>query len=490
MDKLLEIKDYDIERAIISLMIENEDIRNSMTDFYLNETFFKNDVSKILFWIILNSIQEWKLLDYLILKELSASEVNNTELEKYFTFSTFYPKKDFFWDYVKVLLKNYKRNELVSLTEKMKDWAIKRNDQTIAHVKKLLEEFEFTIDDDTNPEIWLLENDFLAKNILDSLDWKVKVEEKTTLYTWYRLLDNGIGGIEKWNYVIFAARPSVGKSIAMLNLMESMKLAWSKVMFFSWEMYWRYVLRRIISINLGIDGDKLKFPDRLSEKERKRIIEFVGEMEKDNNRHIYYSPKMCALDIYQHAKNIKKKYWLDAIFIDYIGKLYPNNGNMSRSRNEIVSDISRELYELAGALNIAVVTASQLSREGAKTMADGLYEPKLTDLRDSGSLEQDCDICIWLSRDKEAAKHCVLETDCTDFKMSIIKNRNGKMDDFVFSYFPTLWKLADKYDDFNSKNPVDQEKKTKSEENQALINDLIQNDNNADSIINDIFWND
>lgn len=489
MEHLYEIKDIDIERSIITLLVENADVRSEMTDYHLNGIFFASDISKAIFDIILWTIQEWKPLDYLLLKEIVGGDIDQAKLDKFFSFDWFYPKKELFGDYVKVLLKNYKRNELVNLTNEMKKGALDRNDQTIANVKKQLEEFEFSVDDDTNPEIGLLDNDYLAKNITDVLDGLVSTEEKTTLYTWYRLIDEGVGWFEKWNYIIIAARPSVGKSIAMINLMESMKAAGSKVMFFSGEMYWRYVMRRIISINLGIDWDKLKFPQKMTDKERKSVVEFVEKMKNDNDRHVYYSPKMCALDIYQHAKNVKKKYGLDAIFVDYIGKLYPNNGNMSRSRNDIVSDISRELFELGWALNISVITGSQLSRDGAKTMADGMYVPKLTDLRDSWSLEQDADMVIGLSRDKESAKHCVLETDATDFTMSFIKNRNGKLWDFIFNYYPTTGKLWDRYDDFEKNNQIDPEKKSKSEENKALIDNLISNDESAVSIINDIFDN-
>ena len=486
--ELYTIKDFDIERSIISLLVEEIDIRSNMTDYYITENLFSNEIAKKIFRIVLKSIQEWKELDYLILKELIAWEVDEEALEDFFTFNKFRPKKDLFWSYVKVLWRNFKRNELVNLTGDLKKSALNHDDQGIANIKKLLEEFDFSVEDEDNPEIWLVWNDFLADWVIELINSKWTVD-KSVVYTWYRSLDEWFWGFEKWNFVIIAARPSVWKSVAMINLSESMKKVWAKVLFFSWEMYAKYVLRRIISINLWIDWDKLKFPSKLNEKERKLIVEFVNELRTDTSRHIYYSPKMCALDIYQHAKNIKKKYWLDAIIVDYLWKMYPNNWNMNRSRNEIVSDISRELYELAWALDVVVITWSQLNREWAKTMADWLYVPKLTDLRDSWSLEQDADIIIWISRDKEAAKHCILESDFTDFTFSVIKNRNWKMWDYTMNFYPTTWRLTDRYEVFAKDNPEDWVKKSKSEENKELINNLISSDVSADSIVDDIFWN-
>lgn len=442
---LIGVSDYNIERWILYLTLLNTNLQEVFPSLGLVEEMFVSKIGKNVFRTILEFTSNQKTLDFEILSDALVKYHTDEELNTFFVFDRLNrPNESLYNDYILVFKRLFKRNEFLDYTLKAQEAVKKRDDETLDGIKSKLQDFSFDIEDD-NPEIGTVSQEYLADQWEQLLEGDEEAVKKgQPIYTGYKSFDEKIGGFERGNMVVLGARPSIGKSMTMLNLMESMHSEWYKVMYFSQEMYTRYILSRILARNLKIDLKKFKNPEKLEEKEKKKIREFIEEFKADKTRHLYYNPDMTSADILAAAKEVKKKYGLDAIFIDYLGKIKPNSRNFNRSTNEIITEVSEQIFRLGSALDVVVITASQLSRWSQKNTAEGsLYIPKMEDLRDSGSIEQDADIIFGLSMDRNAQKGWFKGQPPLDYHLTCLKNRNGPMADITLQYFPIYNKLED-----------------------------------------------
>lgn len=443
------ISDFNVERAILSNFIDNQEQQQDFLAYKMSVDMFNNKMSKAVFLQLQEACVNSKPLDFLLLiDQLSKESFLEAEINDYFTFTTFEPVVELLPHYVKSLKHTYNRKQLLWIISKIKESIEKRDDKVIAWLKHELESFSFSIEDEDS-EIGIMSNTVVADEMLKFLEGDEEMKQKNEpLFTGYKSLDEATGWFERGNMIVLGARPSIGKSMAMINIMEQMHSQGYKVMYFSQEMYARYVYRRIISRNLKINSKKLSDPDKLTETEKNKIKKYLKDLKSDTTRHIYYNNDMSSVDIYAAAKQIKQKYWLDAIFIDYLGKIEPNSRiYKGRSTNEIITEVSKQIFRLWPSLNVAVFTASQLSRWGEKNNTEAIYQPKMSDLRDSGSIEQDADIIFGLSMDRDEKNKCYLDSDCVDYHFTWLKNRNGSINNVVMSFYPTIWTLKDKLDE-------------------------------------------
>lgn len=475
------LSDLDIERAILYLLLEEKKTEKLILDLELREYYFISDISKEIYKKISILINDWKKVDYFLVKDLFIQENEVKEFEDFFAWIKFVPEREYINDYLIILKKNYKRSEIKIETKKLEKAIQEKDFSSIKLQQEKIGWFEMDVDEFQNSEIWMSKNEDLATWMESRINWEIEVSN-TILKTWYKTIDNSIWWFEKWNYIVFAARPSVWKSVVMINVMESMKEQWYKVAMFSWELYAKVVLRRIISRNLNINSNKLKFPDKMSQKEKQKVKAFVDNLKNDNSRHIYYNIWMTAQMIYEEGLKLKNKYWLDAIFIDYMWKMKANDTKIT-NWYEKVTAVSNELYELAWKLDVVVVTASQLNRASVNDKEE-LTAPQMHHFRESWAIEQDIDIWIWIYRNIEEWKMCRKEEDKTDFYMNIMKNRNGALDDFIFDFHPVTWRLNDKFsiDENETKNNITEKDKEK------LIKWISSEMNNLEDISWDIFW--
>jgi replicative DNA helicase len=240
------------------------------------------------------------------------------------------------------------------------------------------------------------------------------------LSTGFKQVDNILGGLQQSDLVIIAARPSMGKTAFALNIAENVSVKQNKTVgLFSLEMSKEQLVDRLIS-SLGlIDSWKLR-NGRLSDDDFRNLNEAYGIL-AETNLYIDDSATASVMEVRAKARRLQAEHGLDLILIDYL-QLMTGMGHFSDNRVQEVSEISRSLKALAKELNCPVVALSQLSR-AVESRPD--KRPLLSDLRESGSIEQDADVVMFLYREdyynKDEQNHIM--------EVLIRKHRNGPTGD-------------------------------------------------------------
>lgn len=208
-------------------------------------------------------------------------------------------------------------------------------------------------------------------------------------------LDKMINGLNKSNLMILAARPAMGKTSLALNIAENVCLkSCVPVGIFSLEMSAEQLVHRIICSQAEVESDKIK-TGALDGIEYQRIVSTVSEMQK----HVLIIDDQAGLkitDLRARARRMKESYGIGLLVIDYLQLISGSGSNRTmESRQNEISEISRMLKNLARELNIPILCLSQLSRKVEDRQG---HRPMMSDLRESGSIEQDSDIVMFLLR--------------------------------------------------------------------------------------------
>lgn len=246
-------------------------------------------------------------------------------------------------------------------------------------------------------------------------------------------LDELTSGFKETEVIIVGARPSIGKTAFAISMAMSMAIHKDvPIGFFSLEMNALDIMRRVLAAESRIPMGRIKRPQQMVEEDLRKIYNTATMIHK-KPFYICAEPNMNFLDIKATARMMKKKFDVKIIFIDYIGLISLENAGM-RPRHEVVGEISRGLKSLARELNIPLVVLAQLSRESEKTDEK---EPMLSNLRDSGSIEQDADVVMLLHRPRvtkqESAEN---QSKVLPTKVIVAKNRNGATDTITLNFIP------------------------------------------------------
>lgn len=241
-------------------------------------------------------------------------------------------------------------------------------------------------------------------------------------------LDKLTSGLHPSDFIILAARPSMGKTALALNIVQNVALRAHKkiggeprsVAFFSLEMSKEQLVNRMLCAEAGIDSQRL----RVGEIGDKDWDALWGACDLMSKAKIYIDDTagITVMDMRSRARRLKAEHGLDLIVVDYL-QLMQGSGkrNNSGDRQQEVSEISRSLKALARELDVPVLALSQLSRS---VEARQVKRPMLSDLRESGSLEQDADIVAFLYRED----YYNPETENKHTELIIAKHRNGPVD--------------------------------------------------------------
>ena len=211
--------------------------------------------------------------------------------------------------------------------------------------------------------------------------------------TGYRDLDNMTAGLQRSNLIILAARPAMGKTTLVTNLAYNIATIEKKpVLFFSLEMSKEQLVDRMLADAAGVDSWNIQ-TGNLTEEDFAKLSEAMGEM-AEAPIYIDDTPGITALELRTKARRIAHEGELGLIVIDYLQLLEPTTKTGNRVQE--VSEISRALKLIARELNVPVIALSQLSRQ-VENRDD--KRPQLADLRESGSIEQDADIVMFIYRE-------------------------------------------------------------------------------------------
>ena len=210
-------------------------------------------------------------------------------------------------------------------------------------------------------------------------------------------LDRLTAGFQPGSLIILAARPAMGKTAFALTMARNMAVDHGKhVAVFSLEMTAVELVMRLISAEAGINGEKMKKGEKLSNAEKDQLYNATQSL-GGANLYIDDTPQLTIFELRAKCRRLKQSKGLDMVYIDYLQLMQGNTDqNRNGNREQEISYISRQLKALAKELDIPVMALSQLSR--AVETRGGSKEPMLSDLRESGAIEQDADIVMFIYR--------------------------------------------------------------------------------------------
>jgi len=210
----------------------------------------------------------------------------------------------------------------------------------------------------------------------------------------YTDLDELLGGIQRSDLMILGARPSLGKSTLALNICLNAAKNGSTTGVFSLEMSREQLALRILSSEAEIDSHRLRL-GLYTEAEEQRLIDAIGQL-SDLPVYIDDTPFQGMIEMRSKARRLMLEHGLDLLVVDYLQLIEGRGRGGNENRVQEISEISRSLKGMARDLNIALITCSQLSR-GVEQRTG--HRPMLSDLRDSGSIEQDADVVMFIHRE-------------------------------------------------------------------------------------------
>lgn len=241
-------------------------------------------------------------------------------------------------------------------------------------------------------------------------------DDVTGIPTGFRDLDRMTSGFQKNDLIIIAARPSMGKTAFALNIAQNVATSTDEnVAIFSLEMGAEQLVQRMLSSEGNIDGQRLR-TGKLTDEDWTKLTAAMGSL---SHAGIYIddSPGLRVADIRSKCRRLKQEHGLGMIIIDYLQLIQGSEGSRENRQQE-VSEISRSLKGLARELEVPLIALSQLSRS-VESRQD--KRPMMSDLRESGSIEQDADIVGFLYRED----YYDTESENSNIEIIIAKQRNG-----------------------------------------------------------------
>ena len=274
----------------------------------------------------------------------------------------------------------------------------------------------------------------VVMNAMDRIERASKNKGAVTgIATGFADLDYRTAGMQPADLVLIAARPSMGKTAFVLNIAEHVAFKLNKtIAIFSLEMSKEQLVNRLFSLESKVDSQHIR-TGQLSDQEWEKLIESAGVIGK-SNLIIDDTPGISIAELRSKCRKYKLEHDLSMIVIDYL-QLMSGSGRTD-SRQQEISDISRSLKAIARELSVPVLALSQLSR-AVEQRPD--HRPMLSDLRESGAIEQDADVVMFIYRD-EYYNHDTERPGIAE--IIIAKQRNGPIGTVELAWLPNYTKFA------------------------------------------------
>ncbi len=278
--------------------------------------------------------------------------------------------------------------------------------------------------------------DQVVMNALNRIEIASKMKGNVTGHsTGFIDLDYDTAGFQPSDLILIAARPAMGKTAFVLNIAEHMAFHDNKcVAMFSLEMSKEQFVNRLLSMESHVDSQHIR-TGNMTDLDWENLIESANVVGK-SKLIIDDTPGITIQELRSKCRKYKNEFGLQIIIIDYLQLMSGGTGRASESRQQEISEISRSLKALARELNVPVVALSQLSR-AVEQRPD--HRPMLSDLRESGAIEQDADMVMFLYRDdyynKDTEKKGIAE-------VIIAKQRHGPIGTVELLWLPQYTKFA------------------------------------------------
>ncbi len=417
-------QNLEAEQSVLGALLIDKESIVKIADILRAEDFYKDSHSKI-YSAILDLYSEREPIDVLSLSSRLAEkkQLENIGGRSFLTsLASSVPTASHVVHYAKIIQKKATLNRLIKAATEIVQMGYNEEDG----LQKILDRAESRL---FNVSHKYLKSQFssmkdLLNNAFDRIDELHRDSGKLRgVPTGFSQLDNKLAGLQKADLIILAARPSMGKSALALDIARQVAVTQKiPVGVFSLEMSKEQLVDRMLCAQANIDSWKMR-TGKLSDKEDvggesdfSKIGHAMGEL-AEAKIFIDDSPTANIMEIRTKARRLQAEHGIGLIVLDYLQLM--ESSSASDNRVQIVSEISRGLKAVAREINVPFVALSQLSRQ---VEARPTPIPKLADLRESGSIEQDADVVMFIYRDKYYKKDSPRGDEADIF---IAKHRNG-----------------------------------------------------------------
>ncbi len=412
--------DLDAERALLACLMLNKDAISRAIEIVKPGDFY-DDRHRIIYNTILRVYERGEPADPVVLKnELEKEGVLEkigglSYLSEVYDTPTAVPAN--VEQYAEIIRERAMLRELLSASEKISRMCAERPgeiDDILDQAEKLI----FRIKQERLKGTILSIRDILMEKYKEITALEEEEPVSSELMTQFRSLDELLGGLYASNFIIVAGRPSAGKSAFVMNLAEN--IAESRkvpVLIFSLEMSAEEVCLRMWGSRARVSPHRIR-TKKLSQQEMVRLTQAASEL-SELPIYIDETPKLPLLELKAKARRMKSQRNIGLIIVDYLQLI---EAPKAETRQLEVALVSRELKSLARELEIPVIAVSQLSRAAEQR---GDPRPRLSDLRESGALEQDADVVLFIYKHPKAPEKKEKETDVIITTVEVAKHRTG-----------------------------------------------------------------
>ncbi len=400
-------KNIDAEQALLGAILANNQAIEKVEDF-LEENDFSDRINNLIYSTIKKIIQKGQLADINTVKlylENQEEFKKNGGLEYLLKISDNSISIINSKQYGEIIHDLAIRRKLISLgTDLVNNSFLSDDGQNSSEIIEKVEENLFNLSNDGDIQRGPKSFEEILSNAIDHAEKAYKKSDEVVgIKSGLSDFDKKIGGLHKSDLIIIAGRPSMGKTAFATNIAYNISKEKGvnkdkidkNVLFFSLEMSSDQLATRIMSEISQISSEGIR-TGNLSKNDFNKIIAASDNLKK-LSLFIDDSPALTISSIRTRARRLKRKMGLDLIVIDYLQLISSESRNLNDNRVKEISDITRGLKAIAKDLNIPVVALSQLSRK-VEDRED--KRPQLADLRESGSIEQDADLVVFLYREE------------------------------------------------------------------------------------------
>ena len=424
------------EQSVVGAMLMDKDAIMTAAEIVSREDFYQTAYG-ILFEAMVELFNEGKPVDLITLQaRLKEKDVppEITSLEFARDLLTAVPTSANVKYYAEIVMEKSMLRKLIKLNEEIENMCYLGRDSLEAVLETTEKRvFELVQKRNTGDYVPIKQ---VVLNALDKIEKSSKTKGTVTgIPTGFIDLDYKTSGLQPSDLILVAARPSMGKTAFVLNIAQHVAFRSNKtVAIFSLEMSKEQLVNRLFSLESQVDAQLLR-TGNLKDSDWEKLIEGAGVIGK-SKMIIDDTPGISISELRSKCRKFKLEQGLDLIIIDYLQLMTGRVGGRAESRQQEISDISRSLKGLARELNVPVIALSQLSR-AVEQRPD--HRPMMSDLRESGAIEQDADVVMFIYRDDYYNK----DTDMKNIAEIIIaKQRNGPIGTVNLAWLPNYTKFA------------------------------------------------
>ena len=419
--------DLQAEKSVLGAVLIDTSAIAIVAEFLREQHFYKRE-HQVIYSSMLRLFEKQQPIDIITLRNQLQSEgtLKTAGGAEYLSdLINTVPTSAYIEQYAMIVRGHYTKRKLIEVSARSVEKAFSDKGE----IKELIDEIEseiFALAQEHQHRDFIQLKEILATSFEKLEEFMKNGGGTRGIPTGFPALDNKLSGFQPSNLIVLAARPGVGKTTFALNIALHVALKEKRpVGFFSLEMSKEELVDRLLVGQSDVDAWRLK-TGRLTDDDTKRIVAAMGEL-ADAPIYIDDTPGISILEMRTKARKLKAEKGLEMIVVDYLQ--LADSGRRFDSRVQEVSFISLGLKNLARELQIPVLSLSQLSR-AVEQRTD--KKPVLADLRESGAIEQDADVVMFIYQDDDGGD--LLDNNQRIMKISIAKHRSGSTGDIELMF--------------------------------------------------------